>query len=430
MIELEDRLRESLASAARTQQIPGDFDERVTRRVVVARRRRVGTRVAVAVTLVAALGIGLLATRPGDRAGRVKTASPTVEPGWHPIAQAPLTPRVGALTLAMGDHVLFLGGSDDGGGHRDGAVFDVPQDTWHSIATSPLPSYDAIGAWTGREAIVLSGSEPGPVVAAAYDPANDSWRVLASPPLPNAASAIAHAVWTGTDLLVIDSSGGGDSHNLANHAAIYDPHTNRWRPIAVPAEPFPIFGDAVWTGDQLAVVGRVNQSGSSAGNNTLLVYKPAADEWHSITWQLAGVRTRPVVAWTGNELFIGGGGTAYGAPNLTDAALVDLETGTWAALPNAPIAFAGNYRYGELWTGTELLTLDGADTRPVAFDPTTDIWHVGPPSPTGARREEAGWAWVPSVQSAVVWGGGTSKAVGTGITSCCAPLDDGLRYTP
>jgi hypothetical protein len=430
MIELEARLRESLASAARTQELPSDFDERVSQRVMVVRRRRAGTRAAVAVALIAALGVGLLAIRPGDRAGRIRTASPAVEPGWHPIAPSPLSPRSGALTLAMGDQVLVLGGSDNAAGRSDGAVLDVPQDKWHPVATSPLPNYDAIGAWTGREAIVLSGNENGSVVAAAYDPANDSWRVLAPPPLPNAASATAHAVWTGTEMLVIDSSGGGDSHDFANHAAIYDPRADRWHAMSVPADPFPIFGDAVWTGDRLAVVGRVNQSGSSAGNNTLLVYDAAGDTWHAVAWQLAGVRTNPVVAWTGQELFIGGGGNAYGPPALADAALVDLATGTWTTLPNAPIAFAGNYRFDELWTGTQVLTLDGADTRPVAFDPTTKTWNVGPPSPTGVQRQEAGWAWAPSVQSAVVSGGGTISTSGTGITGCCTPLDDSTRYTP
>jgi N-acetylneuraminic acid mutarotase len=329
----------------------------------------------------------------------------------------------------MGDKMLVIGGGNGETTRFDGAVFDAPSDSWRKVAPAPAPIGDAVGAWTGHEAIILTG-EGASVTASAYDPATNSWRTLPSPPITNAASAIAHAVWTGTELLVISTSGGDDGHDLANHAAIYDPQTNRWRPIAVPAEPFPNFGDAVWTGDRLAVVGTVNQSGSSTGNNTLLVYDPASDQWHIVAWQLPGTRTNPVVAWTGNRLFIGGGGSAYAPPTLSDAALVDVGTGTWTRVPDAPVTFAGNSRFGELWTGREVLTLDGAQTRPVAFDPATQAWHIGPPSPNGTRRAEAGWSWLPSRHAAVVWGGGTTNGAATGTVSCCTPLGDGLRYTP
>lgn len=431
MIEVEERLRRGLDAAAATQGVPPGFDDRVARRVKVVRRRRVAGRGA-AVALVLAVSVGgFAAFRPDSSTQTTVAGGPATgietRSGWHPMADAPISPRFQALSIAMGDRVLVWGGYDDDT-LVDGAVYDAGRDRWTKVSASPFASGDAIGAWTGREAIMVSGQSGAAVAAAAYDPESNAWRTLAAPPLANGASAMNHAVWTGTELVVVGVADEGDSVGTVNQVAIYDPAEDRWRTGSRPSGPLPDFGDAVWTGTEVAVVGHVNGSGRSVGNDTLQVYDPATDRWREIPWMLDGVRTRMTVAWTGSRLFVGGGSSL--GVRRRDAALVNLATGTWDPVPEAPVDFDGNSRFGEIWTGTVVLTLNGEGDRPVTFDPATGAWHVGPESGEGFRRDEVSWAWVESRRAVVVWSGGLSSNERQGITGCCTPIEGGETYTP
>jgi hypothetical protein len=431
MIELEERVRRGLNTAAATQVVPPNFEQRVTQRVTVVRRRRVLARSALAAAAVMVAVVGAVAVVREDSptqktvAGGPGTGVSTA-PGWRPIADAPIAPRFQALSIAMDDRVLVWGGSGDNS-LLDGAVYDAAHDTWTKLPDSPLPSGDTIGAWTGREAIVVSG-ETGDIVAAAYDPQADTWRTLAEPPLTNASSALNHAVWTGTELVVVGIANESDSGTV-NQVAIYDPSADSWRTGSLPGGPLPAFGDAVWTGTEVAVVGHILASGRSVGRDTLQVYDPASDEWREIPWGLEGVRDRIVVAWTGNRLFVGGG-SLLDVPRR-DAALVDLAAGIWDRVPDAPVDFEGNSRFGEIWTGRGVLTLNGGDDeQPLTFDPVDRAWSVGPSSGEGFRREEVSWAWVEPRNAVVVWSGGLSTEEGRGVTGCCTPIDRGRTYTP
>lgn len=431
MIDLEERVRRGLDAAATTQRVPPGFEDRVAHRIAAVRRHRVVRRGVMVAVVVAVSVAGVAALRPDSSTQETVASAPDRGSGWQPMADAPISSRYQALSVSMGDRVLVFGGSDKDT-RLDGAVYDAAHDTWTKVPTSPFASGDAVGAWTGREAIVVSGDRDN-VVAAAYDPETNSWRTLAEPPLDNAASATNHALWTGAELVVVGVAGGEGDGVSVNQVAIYDPGTDAWRKGSLPSAPLPIFGDAVWTGSEVAVVGHVNGSGKSVGNNSFQVYDPAADRWREIPWALDGVRSNVVVAWTGSRLFVGGGsnGPLWGASvSDRDAALVDLATGAWDRVPDAPLGFEGNNRFGELWTGTAVLTLDGDGARPLAFDPSTRAWHVGPASPTGPRREEVSWAWVGSRRTALIWSGGSSSNYGAGITGCCTPIDGGETYTP
>lgn len=424
MIDLEERLRRELDAAATTQGVPPDFDDRVARRVSVVRRRRAAGRVTAAVIVVVGIVGGVAALRQDSPAQMAVAGGPTGGAGWHPVAAAPIRLRFQALSVAMGDRVLVWGGYDKNT-LLDGAVYDATHNTWTKVPDSPFSSGDAIGAWTGREVIVVSGGGRA-VVAAAYDPEANSWRRLAAPPLANGASAMNHALWTGSELVVVGVADEGERGSV-DQVAVYDPAADSWRKGSLPSGPLPDFGDAVWTGTEVAVVGNVNGSGKSVGTDTLQAYDPAADRWREIPWGLDGVRGGLVVAWTGDRLFVGGGHRA--GARLRDAALVDLATETWDRVSDAPLAFEGNNRFGELWTGTTVLTLEGEGGRPVAFDPTTRTWQVGPASSAG-RREEVAWVWVGPLHSAMVWSGGSSSNRGPGPSSCCTPIEGGETYTP
>ena len=458
MIDLEERIRRGLNAAAAPQATPPGFDGRVTRRISVVRRRRAITRGLATVAVVVTVLGSIAALRPDSSTPtRVIAGGQTHEPGWNPIAGAPIPPRLDPLAVGMGDRTLIWGGgggNNAGADRLDGAVYDAVHDSWTKVPDSPLVSSDAVGAWTGREAIVVSGIHssqpdpsgagahgPSPVVAAAYDPAANSWRRLPSPPLANASSVLNRAVWTGRELVIAGTASQVESVPVVNQVAIYNPDTGRWRTGSVPAGPLPDPADALWTGTEVAVVGTVNITKAGLGTNTLLLYNPVTDRWREIPWGLEMTAPEKIAnepgsfiqarenlstAWTGDRLFVGGGGQST---LRRDAALVDLETGTWDRVPDAPIGFRGNdVGSGALWTGTSALTLAGDGGRPVGFDPATRSWTVGPPDPIAARGVGNGaWVWIESQRAVVVWGG-ADLTPSDGI--CCTLIEDGETYTP
>jgi hypothetical protein len=425
MIDVEEQLRRTLPEVAETQRVPRGFDERVARRVTVHRRRRGAWRAGIAALLVVAVPtLGVVATRDTGSETQTVIGEPGPVTGWQPIADAPVEPRIQVFNLAMADKMLVWGGSE-------AATYDSRADRWTKTPPAPLPGRDGVGAWDGREAIVVSGdvTVEGRVGAAAYDPGSNSWRRIADPPLRNAASAMDHAIWTGTELVVLGVASEVESVTT-NEVAIYDPTTGRWHAGTPSPEQIPSFSDAVWTGNEIAVVGRVGDSGRGPGTSTVNLYDPGTDRWRSIPWGLPNQPTNAVVAWTGDRLFIGGGGGVYGGARSREAALVDVDTGAWARVADAPIGFAGNHRFSELWTGEAVLTLNGDGGRPVTFDPSTRTWAVGEPDATGGRREEASWSWLAPSHTAVVWGGGSVSTLEPGVRQCCTPIEGGERYTP
>jgi hypothetical protein len=117
---------------------------------------------------------------------------------------------------------------------------------------------------------------------------------------------------------------------------------------------------------------------------------------------------------------------AAAEPHATDDVVAwNPATGSWRALPPAPVARAS---FGEtvLWTGTELLVLPGdtsyvstADPPLLLLDPAAGRWRVGDP-PTGG---------IP-FGSAAAWTGHELFLFGGGGGSCCPPSTRGLTFTP
>ncbi|HKY49018.1 MAG TPA: hypothetical protein VJQ79_13660, partial [Acidimicrobiia bacterium] len=129
--------------------------------------------------------------------------------------------------------------------------------------------------WTGSEMIVWGG-EADEIAStlfsdgAAYDPAKDTWRLLSHSPLSG--RRYHSAVWTGDEMLIVGGVGEGDG-------AAYHPDTDSWRPIAVPPVPLapPAGTDTVglvsflWTGDQLIIW--------HVAPNQPVAYNPTDDAW-------------------------------------------------------------------------------------------------------------------------------------------------------
>ena len=94
----------------------------------------------------------------------------------------------------------------------DGGSYDPVTDQWSRISQIDAPSarkeHNAI--WTGKEMIVLFGSDQDGETASAhaYDPAEDSWRALPSTGTPTARVG-AVAAWTGFEIVVFGGEASG-----------------------------------------------------------------------------------------------------------------------------------------------------------------------------------------------------------------------------
>lgn len=163
-----------------------------------------------------------------------------------------------------------------------------------------------------------------------------SWRRIADAPI--AARSDADAVWTGEEMIVI---GGNTAPPCPPNAACartgtelvdgaaYNPVTDTWRTIT--AAPVREINDAVWTGDQILVLADRDEAGRSAA---LFSYTPGTD--------------------------------------------------TWQSLPAPPTLTVGA---GLLWNGSQAISVARVDGRITAYDPTASTWQELPPDPLGCASE-------------------------------------------
>jgi N-acetylneuraminic acid mutarotase len=195
-----------------------------------------------------------------------------------------------------GREAIGWGGGCCGDAQSNGAAYDPATDASRVLPRSPLaPSQDPVGAWDGRELLLLvSGYGPdgrpyptGLARAAAYDPAADTWRRLA--PLP--ARLAGSAAWSGRELILAGAGARGRA------AFAYDPSSDRWRRLARLPSARP-GATALWTRDRLILWG-----GAASG----LAYDPATNRWSSIAAPPLRAPASASAVWTGRALLAFGG---------------------------------------------------------------------------------------------------------------------------
>ncbi len=110
---------------------------------------------------------------------------------------------------------------------NDGAAYDPAQKGWRSISTAgaPSPRWCHVALWTGREMLIWGGRsafQPSyhKLDGGLYDPATDRWRPINLEGAPTARSQSA-AVWTGSEMIVW--GGWGDQDLELATGARYNP---------------------------------------------------------------------------------------------------------------------------------------------------------------------------------------------------------------
>lgn len=237
----------------------------------------------------------------------------------------------GGLVVWTGRELLGWGGGCCGDASADGAAYDPATNRRRTLARSPLaPEQSPVGAWTGRELVVLvSGRDPDGkpypsryARAAAYDPRTDRWRRIPPPPAPRTSTTV---VWDGREVLVVGGLTRAGAHAVTGFAL--DPATGRWRRLA-PMPAGRTAAAAVWAGTRVLLWGGTTSAPSAAVPVTPrsgLAYDPRADRWSVVPRSPIAGRLDPTAVWTGSSMIVWGGNKllslhAPGARHYADGA--------------------------------------------------------------------------------------------------------------
>lgn len=382
----------------------------------------------------AVIGVGLAGIGCGGP-GNADDASgdADVPESWTPMsAVGEPELRAGPSTVWTGTEMIVFGGLGTSGVQLDGGgAYDPALDQWRPIADPPFYSQGSHAWWTGQRVLALGCSQtlPGPgsmpthqLLVEVYDLEQDSWQLFKSAPRSETGCSELVAVWTGTDVVVA----GGTATTA--WAEAYRLATDTWRVLASAPIGYPV--SATWDGSQVLVLG-VNADPSSPGDAVLtkLGYDVAIDTWTALapppyrfnvtgslmagdvelhtgfaedpaqtpelvmyvpasnTWRVPSrsgaysPRVGQSFVWTGAEVLVWGGSTAYdgvtheGGVPLNDGVGYDPETDTWMPMLISAETPTPRRFPAAAWTGTELLIWSGS----------TDDEQSAPPAAGGAR---------------------------------------------
>jgi hypothetical protein len=212
-----------------------------------------------------------------------------------------------------------------------------------------------------------------------------SWR-----PLPVAPIApdfnYRTSVWTGKEVLVfgrdqqtaLDADGNPYATSRVNVAAAYNPGKRTWRTLDPPRATSGFMGlSSVWTGKEMLVWGQ----------GTREAFNPVTNQWR----KLPGSRLLSIhdgfgaVVWTGRELIGWGGGCCGDA--FSDGVAYTAAKNTWRALPRAPLP--GSQHPMSVWTGRRMIVIAGVQVA--SYEPATNSWKRGARLPAARSNATAVW---------------------------------------
>jgi hypothetical protein len=326
------------------------------------------------------------------------------------MAASPLSARHGAVAVPVGTTLLLIGGSDDTlcppnadcaiapVPLRGGATYDPRADRWRRVAPAPTGIPAATPTATIGTAVyfLVPGVDDVPTFHR-YDTATDRWTTLPSPQ-----GRYLQLVATGSSVVAYPTS-----HESPPTAPdqLFDPRTTTWR--ALPDDPLvPSFDRTmVWAEDRLVLLAPrlVPSPGGEDGPSYLraATYSLTTGIWTTLpeTNQVVSGELMPV--WTGSQVLnpvpggVDGGETNNYGRTIALGGRLDLATGTWSRLPDAPDRYQG---WGVGAAGTRYSAVGS-----IVLDHQRDRW-LRLTAPQDAPEQGHAAAWVGD--ALVVWGGG------------------------
>lgn len=318
------------------------------------------------------------------------------------------------------------------------AALSRAHDTWRTM--SPVPAafatsgakLNAHAVWTGSQMIIWGGfygPDGGNADGASYDPVTDSWKAISNTSAPST-RRFHGMVWTGKVVVVW----GGAYGYIAADGGMYDPVQDAWTPTSMVNSPVGVYGNAfVWTGSKILTYGGVCMScgpgGTTVALNTGAKFDPELNEWS--TMSNAGAPA-PVVyremphqaAYVGGKMFVFGGDTQ----GLADSGLYDPALDQWSAAStlNKP-----NGDSSTVVIGNKVFAFGGmggpagwvAINTGAIYDPAKDEWEVLPT--TNAPSPRVMPSLVYTGTKVIVYGGALGYSVGAGYDTT---FNDGGIY--
>jgi hypothetical protein len=233
------------------------------------------------------------------------------------------------------------------------------------------------------------GTSDGVLMAdgAAFDPVSNTWRLLAAAPMSPPLYHV--AAWTGDEMLIV---GGVDERD----SAAYSPATDTWTPIEGPPFPLDSHSDtavgSVWTGQELIAW--------SISTDQVAAYAPDLDTWRVLP-PTGLVGDTGVLRWTGASLYAFAN-SVNSYPNETALAAVHLnQEGGWDSLPPAEFSTDDHNIGGDArltaWAGDRFIAWSdsGLEGKTLTYYPGDATWtEVGtvpiPPCEGQGEPVEAG----------------------------------------
>jgi hypothetical protein len=359
------------------------------------------------------------------------------------------------LILGLSAAVLLGAGCGFGG---SGSVEAAR--SWQRLPDPPLsPRELAVGVWTGREALIVGGSDTPPTHpsaggeegrrpalrdGAAFDPRTRSWRRIAAAPI--AIKPISPVAAAGGSVYLAVARNPGVRHTRMDLLA-YRPRRDRWDrlpspprrnyavaaagdrlvaygPLRGPVSPSvfllgrgerrwkelprpPIRGVIAWNGRRLVLIG-YDPAARNAENPPLAraatlalgeaAWRRLPDSDH-VLWG-HGFWVRVGTRLVSPELGTGGERYSFGRPY---GGILDPERGVWSELPNVPEP--SDERGAEFGTGVLTRTrLVGGGPTGLVLDMTSDDW-IRVPRLWRDRATRQGWTSVNTRRGLLVFGG-------------------------
>jgi hypothetical protein len=352
------------------------------------------------------------------------TCTPTK--GWRPLAAPPMAflGRANHSAVWTGSAMIVFGGRASSGLTGNAASYDYATDKWTAITTPTLFSGGREGhraLWAGSKMIVWGGRDELDYVknGAMYEPATDTWTTMDPPPTSFTGRwyHVQISIPTTNRMLVWGGIGCGTGIACAD-GALFDPTTNTWTTVPLAPISGRAFAHAVWTGTDVVIWG-----GGAAGVQYRdgARYNPSTNTWTKLPDPPTAVEGREaaVAAWSGTEFLVWGGRASL---PLDSGARLTLPS-TWTTMAGPGTALSTSKRdqaHGWYWAG-KLYVWSGVGDDAVTplsggavYDLSTNAWTAM--DVVGAPEPRFSGSIVYASKGAIVWGGftGVDKYSSTG----------------